>query len=197
VGGGRTISNLPQESKIFSQGEPADCVFYILKGEIKISVVSEQGREAVVALLGKTSFAARAASRDRIDASRRPWRSTECEIMRIEKDAIMTDAPQGAGLFRDVRCASSLEDDPRRGRPGRSAVQFQRKATRARAPSSCKFRQGGKPEPIITKVSQELLAEMIGTTRSRVSFFMNKFRKLGFISYNGKIEVHSSLLAWC
>ena len=194
VGGGRTISNYRKNHKIFSQGEPADCVFYILKGEIKISVVSEQGREAVVALLGKNEFCGEGCLAGQNRRMATAVAITECEIMRIDKDAIIQtlgSEPTFSEMFvahlllRTIRVEEDLVDQLFNSSEKRLARALLLLAN---------FGKAGKPEPIITKVSQELLAEMIGTTRSRVSFFMNKFRKLGFISYNGKIEVHSSLL---
>jgi CRP/FNR family transcriptional regulator, cyclic AMP receptor protein len=194
VGGGRTISNYRKNQKIFSQGEPADCVFYILKGEIKVSVVSEQGREAVVALLGKDEFCGEGCLAGQNRRMATAVAITECEIMRIEKDAIirtLNTEPAFSEMFvahlllRTIRVEEDLVDQLFNSSEKRLARALLLLAN---------FGKEGKPEPIITKVSQELLAEMIGTTRSRVSFFMNKFRKLGFISYNGKIEVHSSLL---
>jgi CRP/FNR family transcriptional regulator, cyclic AMP receptor protein len=195
VGGGRTISPYRTNQRIFSHGEPADCVFYILKGEIKVTVLSAQGREAVVALLGKDEFCGEgclAGQKLRIATA---VAITECEIMRIEKDAIMRALDKEPAfsqmfvahlLLRTIRVEEDLVDQLFNSSEKRLARALLLLAN---------FGKEGKPEPIITKVSQELLAEMIGTTRSRVSFFMNKFRKLGFISYNGKIEVHSSLLS--
>jgi CRP-like cAMP-binding protein len=195
VGGGRTISTYRKNQRIFSQGEPADCVFYILKGEIKVSVLSEQGREAVVALLGKDEFCGEGCLAGQNRRIATAVAINECEIMRIEKDAIMRllrNEPAFGELFvahlllRTIRVEADLVDQLFNSSEKRLARALLLLAN---------FGKEGKPEPIITKVSQELLAEMIGTTRSRVSFFMNKFRKLGFISYNGKIEVHSSLLS--
>ncbi|MGD0864235.1 MAG: Crp/Fnr family transcriptional regulator [Rhizomicrobium sp.] len=194
VGGGRTITTYSKHKTIFSQGEPADCVYYILKGEVKISVLSRQGREAVIALLGKDEFCGEgclAGQKFRIATA---VAMNDCEIMRIDKDAIiraLAKEPAFSQMFvahlllRTIRVEEDLVDQLFNSSEKRLARALLLLAN---------FGKEGKPEPLITKVSQELLAEMIGTTRSRVSFFMNKFRKLGFISYNGKIEVHSSLL---
>jgi CRP-like cAMP-binding protein len=194
VGSGRTISTYRKNQRVFSQGEPADSVFYVLKGEIKVSVLSEQGREAVVALLGKDEFCGEgclAGQKKRIATA---VAINDCEILRIEKEAIMSmlrKEPAFSEMFvahlllRTIRVEEDLVDQLFNSSEKRLARALLLLAN---------FGKEGRPEPIITKVSQELLAEMIGTTRSRVSFFMNKFRKLGFISYNGKIEVHSSLL---
>ena len=195
VGGGRTITTYRKNHKIFSQGEIADCVFYILKGEVKISVVSKQGREAVVGLLGKDEFCGEGCLAGQNRRMSTAVALHECEIMRIEKEAIMrtlNTQPAFAEVFvshlllRTIRVEEDLIDQLFNSSEKRLARALLLLAN---------FGKEGKPEPIIAKVSQELLAEMIGTTRSRVSFFMNKFRKLGFISYNGKIEVHSSLLS--
>jgi CRP/FNR family transcriptional regulator, cyclic AMP receptor protein len=195
VGGGRTISAYRKNQKVFSQGEPADCVFYIMKGEVKVSVLSAQGREAVVALLGKDEFCGEGCLAGQTLRIATAIAIRDCEIMRIEKSAVIRtlgNEPAFAQMFvahlllRTIRVEEDLVDQLFNSSEKRLARALLLLAN---------FGKEGKPEPIITKVSQELLAEMIGTTRSRVSFFMNKFRKLGFISYNGKIEVHSSLLS--
>src|SRR6476660_5605076 len=143
VGEGRSIDRFGKDQIVFSQGDPADAVFYIQKGKAKVTVVSEQGKEAVVAIFGTNEFFGEGCLAG--------------QAQRIATVTTMTDS---------VRLLLLLAN----------------------------FGKDGKPEPIIAKISQETLAEMIGTTRSRVSFFMNKFRKLGFIDYNGGIHVHSSLL---
>jgi len=173
VGSGRTIAKYRKNHKVFVQGEPADSVFYILSGEIKVTVVSEQGREAVIAILGRDEFFGEGCLAGQKKRMSTAITHTESEIMRIEKPAIMAalrEQPAFSGLFVAQRLARTLL-------------------------LLANFGKEGKPETIISKVSQETLAEMIGTTRSRVSFFMNKFRKLGFIKYNGTLEVHSSLLS--
>jgi CRP/FNR family transcriptional regulator, cyclic AMP receptor protein len=195
VGGGRTISKYRKKQKIFSQGDAANSVFYIHKGKVKVTVVSEQGREAVIGLLGKDEFLGEgclAAQNKRISTAAA---MTECEIMRIDKDAIirvLRDEPAFSEMFvahlltRTIRVEADLVDQLFNSSEKRLARALLLLAN---------FGKEGRPETIIAKVSQETLAEMIGTTRSRVSFFMNKFRKLGFISYNGTMEVHSSLLS--
>jgi CRP/FNR family cyclic AMP-dependent transcriptional regulator len=195
IGAGRTISSYCQNQDVFSQGDIAASVFYIQKGKVKVTVVSEHGKEAVVAILGKDEFCGEGclAGQPRRIASARAL--TECEIMRIEKDTIVRtlhEEPEFFQLFlehllaRTIRVEEDLVDQLFNSSEKRLARALLLLAN---------FGKKGRPEPIITKVSQETLAEMIGTTRSRVSFFMNKFRKLGFISYNGTIEVHSSLLS--
>jgi CRP-like cAMP-binding protein len=195
VDGGRTISKYRKNQTVFSQGDAADSVFYIQKGKVKIAVVSEHGKEAVVAILGKDEFCGEGCLAGQPKRIASATALTECEIMRIEKGAIVRtlhDEPEFSQLFlehllaRTIRVEEDLVDQLFNSSEKRLARALLLLAN---------FGKEGRPEPIITKVSQETLAEMIGTTRSRVSFFMNKFRKLGFISYNGKIEVNSSLLS--
>lgn len=195
VGNGRTISKYRKNQKIFSQGENADSVFYVQKGKAKVTIVSQQGKEAVIAILGKDEFLGEgclAGQKLRIATA---TAMQECEIMKIEKSALvgaLRVQPAFSELFvahlllRTIRVEEDLVDQLFNSSEKRLARALLLLAN---------FGKEGKPETIITKVSQETLAEMIGTTRSRVSFFMNKFRKLGFISYNGKMEVHSSLLS--
>jgi CRP/FNR family transcriptional regulator, cyclic AMP receptor protein len=194
VGAGRTISRHPKGHTIFSQGDIADAVFYVQKGKVKITVVSEHGKEAVVALLGKDEFFGEGCLAGQMLRIATSSAMTECEVMRIEKEAIVRilhEEPAFSEMFvthlliRTLRVEEDLVDQLFNSSEKRLARALLLLAN---------FGKEGKPEPIIAKVSQETLAEMIGTTRSRVNFFMNKFRKLGLISYNGKIEVHSSLL---
>jgi CRP-like cAMP-binding protein len=195
IGEGRTIAKYRKGQTVFSQGSIADSVFYIQKGKVKIAVVSEHGKEAVVAILGKDEFCGEGCLAGQPKRIASATALTECEIMRIEKGAIVRtlhDEPEFSQLFlehllaRTIRVEEDLVDQLFNSSEKRLARALLLLAN---------FGKEGRPEPIITKVSQETLAEMIGTTRSRVSFFMNKFRKLGFISYNGKIEVNSSLLS--
>jgi CRP/FNR family transcriptional regulator, cyclic AMP receptor protein len=195
VDGGRTISKYRKNQKVFSQGDAADSVFYIQKGKIKITVVSEHGKEAVVAILGGDEFCGEGCLSGQTKRMATATALTECEIMRIEKEAIIRvlhDEPRFSEMFlahllaRTIRVEEDLVDQLFNSSEKRLARALLLLAN---------FGKEGRPEPVITKVSQEMLAEMIGTTRSRVSFFMNKFRKLGFISYNGTMEVHSSLLS--
>jgi CRP/FNR family transcriptional regulator, cyclic AMP receptor protein len=195
VNGGRTISKYRKNQKVFSQGDAADSVFYIQKGKVKITVVSEHGKEAVVAILGIDEFCGEGCLSGQPKRMATATALTECEIMRIEKEAIIRvlhDEPRFSEMFlahllaRTVRVEEDLVDQLFNSSEKRLARALLLLAN---------FGKEGRPEPVITKVSQETLAEMIGTTRSRVSFFMNKFRKLGFISYNGTMEVHSSLLS--
>jgi CRP/FNR family transcriptional regulator, cyclic AMP receptor protein len=194
AGVGRSIIKYRANQIIFLQGDSADSVFYIHDGKIKVTVTSEQGKEAVVAILGPDEFCGEGclSGQPRRMATARAM--TECEITRLEKGAIIRvlhDEPAFSEMFllhllaRTIRIEEDLVDQLFNSSEKRLARALLLLAN---------FGKEGRPEPIIAKVSQETLAEMIGTTRSRVSHFMNKFRQLGFIDYNGKLEVHSSLL---
>jgi CRP/FNR family transcriptional regulator, cyclic AMP receptor protein len=194
VNGGRTISAYRKDETVFAQGDAADSVFYIQKGKVKVTVLSEQGKEAVVAMLGPGVFCGEGCLAGQPRRMATATAMTECEIMRLEKQAIIRalhDEPAFSEFFvehllaRTIRVEADLVDQLFNSSEKRLARALLLLAN---------FGKEGRPEAIIAKVSQETLAEMIGTTRSRVSFFMNKFRKLGFIDYNGTMEVHSSLL---
>jgi CRP/FNR family cyclic AMP-dependent transcriptional regulator len=194
AGGGRTIAKYPKDQTVFSQGEAADAVFYIQQGKIKITVVSEQGKEAVVAILGTGDFFGEGCLTAQSLRMATVTAIMECEIMRLEKAAILRvihEEPTFAEMFmshlltRTIRVEADLVDQLFNSSEKRLARALLLLAN---------FGKEGKPEAVIAKISQETLAEMIGTTRSRVSSFMNKFRQLGFIDYNGHLEVHSSLL---
>lgn len=194
IGEGKTILRCHKNQTIFSQGQSADAVFYVQQGKVKLTVISEQGKEAVIAVLGPGQFFGegclnghplRLATTRAID---------ECVITRLEKETMIAtihNEPEFSELFmtyllsRNSRIEEDLIDQLFNSSEKRLARLLLLLAN---------FGKEGKPEPIVGKFSQETLAEMIGTTRSRVSFFMNKFRKLGFIEYNGKLEVHNSLL---
>ena len=192
--GGRTISQYRKDQVIFSQGEEADSVFYIQQGKIKITVVSELGKEAVVAILGTGDFFGEGCLAGQSVRMATVAAIMECEIMRLEKAGIIRvlhEEPAFSEMFmshlltRTIRVEADLVDQLFNSSEKRLARALLLLAN---------FGKEGKPEPVIAKISQETLAEMIGTTRSRVSSFMNKFRQLGFIDYNGHLEVHSSLL---
>jgi len=194
VGEGRSIGKYRKEQIVFSQGDPADAVFYIQKGKVKITVVSEQGKEAVVAILGANEFFGEGCLAGQVQRIASVATMTDSVIVRLEKAAIVRvihQEPAFSEMFiahlvgRAIRVEADLVDQLFNSSEKRLARLLLLLAN---------FGKEGKPEPIIAKISQETLAEMIGTTRSRVSFFMNKFRKMGFIRYNGHIEVHSSLL---
>jgi CRP/FNR family transcriptional regulator, cyclic AMP receptor protein len=194
VGEGKTISNYRKDQIVFSQGQVADAVFYIQQGKVRLTVVSEQGKEAVVAILGPGHFFGEGCLNGhplRIATTRA---IDECVITRIEKATMIAtvhNETEFSELFmsylltRNSRIEEDLIDQLFNSSEKRLARLLLLLAN---------FGKEGKPEPIMGTFSQETLAEMIGTTRSRVSFFMNKFRKLGFIEYNGKLEVHNSLL---
>jgi CRP/FNR family transcriptional regulator, cyclic AMP receptor protein len=195
VDGGRTISKYRKDQTIYSQGDSASSVFYIEQGKVKVCVVSEQGKEAVVAIHGKKDFFGEGCLAGQPLRLATVAAMTECVIMRLEKAAIVRvlhDQPKFSEMFmsylltRNARVEEDLVDQLFNSSEKRLARLLLLMAN---------FGKEGRPEPIIAKISQETLAEMIGTTRSRVSSFMNKFRKLGFIEYNGHLEVHNSLLS--
>jgi CRP-like cAMP-binding protein len=194
VGEGRSISKYRKDETIFSQGELADAVFYIQKGKVKITVVSDQGKEAVIAILGMDEFFGEGCVAGQPRRMSTVRAMTESTVLRLEKKAIISlihTEPAFSEMFishllaRTIRVEEDLIDQLFNSSEKRLARLLLLLAN---------FGKDSKPEPVIAKISQETLAEMIGTTRARVSFFMNKFRKLGFIDYNGGIEVHSSLL---
>ena len=194
VGNGRSIRRYSKDEVVFSQGEPADAVFYIQKGKAKVSVVSEQGKEAVVAILGAKDFFGEGCLAGQSRRMATVVTMTEAVISRLEKKAVVRvlhQEPAFSEVFiahlldRNIRVEADLVDQLFNSSEKRLARMLLLLAN---------FGQTEEPAPMIAKISQETLAEMIGTTRSRVSYFMNKFRKLGFISYNGGIEVHRSLL---
>jgi CRP/FNR family cyclic AMP-dependent transcriptional regulator len=194
VGEGRSIGAYHKGQIVFSQGNLADAVFYIQKGKVKVAVVSEQGKEAVVAILGMNDFFGEGCLAGQALRIATVAAMTDSVIVRLEKAAILRvihQEPAFSEMFiahllsRTIRVEADLVDQLFNSSEKRLARLLLLLAN---------FGKEDKPEPLIAKISQETLAEMIGTTRSRVSFFMNKFRKLGFIAYNGHIEVHSSLL---
>jgi CRP-like cAMP-binding protein len=194
VGRGKITLSIGKKKVIFSQGDAADAAFYIQEGKVKLTVISHQGKEAVVAILGPGDFfgeACLASQTTRLATSTALVAST---IVRIEKTAmirVLHDEPAFSELFlayvlsRNLRIEEDLVDQLFNSSEKRLARVLLLLAH---------IGKERKPEPALAKISQETLAEMIGTTRSRVSFFMNKFRKLGFIDYNGGLTVHSSLL---
>ncbi len=193
-GSGRTISEFRKDQVAFQQGDPADSVFYIQKGKVKVTVLSDLGKEAVVAVLGPDEFFGEGCLNGQTLRLATAAALTECVIMRIPKAEIISvihKEPSFAELFishllaRNSRVEEDLVDQLFNSSEKRLARTLLLLAN---------FGKEGEPEPILAKISQETLAEMIGTTRSRVSSFMNKFRQLGLISYNGHIEVHRSLL---
>ena len=194
INGGRATSEYRKDTIVYRQGDPADSVFYIRSGSVKTAVVSEQGKEAVVGLLGTGDFFGEGCLTGEPLRLSTISAMTECVIVRMRKadiTRVIHEEPAFAELFishllsRNNRVEEDLVDQLFNSSEKRLARTLLLLAN---------FGKEGRPEPIIAKISQETLAEMIGTTRSRVSFFMNKFRKLGLIDYNGNIEIHSSLL---
>jgi len=194
VDGGRSVSDYPKNQIVYVQGDPADSVFYIQKGKAKVTVLSEQGKEAVVALLATSDFFGEgclAGQPLRMATVSTLEKSVIARISKADVVRVIHEEPSFAELFishllaRNIRVEEDLVDQLFNSSEKRLARVLLLLAN---------FGKDGKPEPVIAKISQETLAEMIGTTRSRVNFFMNKFRQLGLISYNGHIEVHSSLL---
>jgi CRP/FNR family cyclic AMP-dependent transcriptional regulator len=194
VSEGRSVDRYGKDQIVFSQGDPADAVFYIQKGKAKVTVVSEQGKEAVVAILGTDEFFGEGCLAGQAQRIATVTTISDSIIMRLEKSAVVDvihREPAFSEMFiahllsRAIRVEADLVDQLFNSSEKRLARMLLLLAN---------FGKEGKPEPIIAKISQETLAEMIGTTRSRVSFFMNRFRKLGLIDYNGSIHVHSSLL---
>ena len=192
---GRIVSTHPKKDVIFAQGDAADSVFYIKKGKVKVTVVSTQGKEAVVAILGVDEFVGEGCLIGQPKRLATASAMTECVIMKVDKAEIrrvLQDEPAFSQMFvahilaRNARVEEDLVDQLFNSTEKRLARVLLLLAN---------FGKEGRPEPIAAKISQETLAEMIGTTRSRVSHFMNKFRQLGFIDYNGHLEVHSSLLS--
>jgi CRP-like cAMP-binding protein len=191
---GRDIATYSKKEVIFAQGDDADAVFYIKKGKVKVAVISKQGKEAIVALLGADEFFGEGCLIGQPKRLATASAMTQCETMRVEKreiQRVIQDEPAFSAMFvshilaRSARVEEDLVDQLFNSTEKRLARLLLLLAN---------FGKEGRPEPILAKISQETLAEMIGTTRSRVSHFMNKFRQMGFIDYNGHLEVHSSLL---
>ncbi len=195
---GRTLTDYRKDHKVFTQGDPANAIFYIQKGKIKLTVVSKQGKEAVVAILGAGDFFGEGCLAGQSQRMASATTMSDCSITRLEKAGVIRLLHQQPAfselllhhvLSRNIRIEEDLVDQLFNSSEKRLARVLLLLAN---------FGKEGKPEPVIPKMSQETLAEIVGTTRSRVSFFMNRFRKLGFVQYHGKnsggLEVHSSLL---
>ena len=194
LGDGKTVLNYRDKQSIFSQGDVADAVFYIQKGKVKITVVSKRGKEAVIAILQEGDFFGEgclSAQPLRISTASAMTRVT---VVRLDKSVmvgLLHKDPEFAEMFiayllsRNIRVEGDLVDQLFNSSEKRLARLLLLLAH---------YGKDSKPETVIPKMSQETLAEMVGTTRSRVSYFMNKFRKMGFIDYNGSLHVHSALL---
>ena len=194
VGEGKTIVEYGKDQIVFAQGDAADTIYYVQKGRLKVVVISEQGKEAVVGILEPGQFFGEGCMNGhslRIATTTAMEQCLVTAITKIAMLAVLHGEPKFSEMFmahlltRNSRIEEDLIDQLFNSSEKRLARLLLLLAN---------FGKEGRPQPISPNISQETLAEMIGTTRSRVSFFMNKFRKLGFISYNGKIEVHSSLL---
>ena len=195
TGVGRTVLCLKKNEAAFVQGDRADAIFYVQKGRLRVTVSSATGKEATITLVGAGEFLG-----EECMVSAHPLRlatataMTECELLRISKaemvrvlhqEHALSDVFVSFLLSRNARIQADLVDQLFNSSERRLARTLLLLA---------QFGKESKPETVVPKISQEILAEMIGTTRSRVSFFMNRFRKLGFIEYNGEIRVHNSLL---
>jgi CRP-like cAMP-binding protein len=194
IGQGRTISEYRANRVVFSQGDPADALFYLQRGKVKLTVASRSGKEAVLAIVGANGFVGEGCLTGQSVRIASASTFTDCSIVRIAKKAMiraLNQEPAFSEVFtayllsRIVRVEEDLVDQLFNSSEKRLARVLLLLAN---------FGKEGTPEPVIPPISQETLAEMIGTTRPRVNFFLNKFRKLGFINYNGGLEVHTSLL---
>jgi len=195
IGEGRKIVSFPKKQTIFTQGDPTDAVFYIQTGKVRLTVVSKIGQEATLGILSEGEFFGEGGLAGQPLRMGSATAMTDCELLRIDKKAMMlalhrehtfSDLFVAYLLARNIRYEEDLVDQLFNSSEKRLARILLLLAH---------FGKEGVPETVIPKISQETLAEMIGTTRSRVSFFMNRFRKLGFVDYGGSgLQVHSSLL---
>jgi len=194
IGEGRKSLLFQRKQGIFAQGDTADAVFYIQTGKVKLTVVSKTGKEATIGILGEGDFFGEGSLAGQGLRMGSATAMTDCAILRIDKKAMMEELHREhdlSDLFvayllsRNIRYEEDLVDQ---------LFNYSEKRLARILLLLAHFGKEGTPETVVPKISQEMLAEMIGTTRSRVSFFMNRFRELGFIHYNGGLQVHSSLL---
>jgi CRP/FNR family cyclic AMP-dependent transcriptional regulator len=195
INGGRTITSFPKKEAIFAQGDSSDAVFYIQKGKVKLTVVSKIGKEATIGILNEGDFFGEGCLAGQPLRLGSATAMTDCSVMKIEKESMIevlhrerafSDMFVAYLLTRNIRYEEDLVDQLFNSSEKRLARTLLLLA---------QFGKDGKPENLIPKMSQETLAEMVGTTRSRVSFFMNRFREMGFVDYDGSgLQVHSSLL---
>jgi len=198
IGAGRNLLTVQKNQRIYGQGDQADAVFYVQKGKVRLTVVSKAGKEATIGILNERSFFGEGALAGQIVRMGSAAAMTDCELLRVDKKAMMnalhrehtfSDMFVAYLLARNIRYEEDLVDQLFNSSEKRLARVLLLLAH---------FGKEGIPEAVVPKISQETLAAMIGTTRSRVSFFMNRFRKLGFIDYSGGLDgglqVHSSLL---
>jgi CRP/FNR family cyclic AMP-dependent transcriptional regulator len=193
--GGKTIKKYRGGDRVFAQGDPADSIFYIQEGRVKLTVLSRQGKEAVIAMLGTDDFLGEGCLAGQLVRMATAVTLCECVILKIKKREmirVLREEPRFSEMFvahllsRNIKIEEDLIDQLFNSSEKRLARVLLLLAN---------FGKPGQPKTVIPRVSQETLAEIVGTTRSRVSFFMNRFRKLGFVDYNqGSLEVHSSLL---
>lgn len=195
VGTGRTNLKFGANTVIYGQGDSADAIYFLQKGKVKVTVTSSSGKEAVLAIHGPDDFFGEGCLNGQTQRMASVTTMTDCAVMRIERAAMIADLhnePKLSELFivhllhRNSRIEEDLVDQLFNSSEKRLARTLLLLAN---------FGKESKPEPVLAKISQETLAEMVGTTRSRVSFFMNKFRRLGFVEYNGHLRVNSSLLS--
>jgi CRP/FNR family transcriptional regulator, cyclic AMP receptor protein len=194
IGKGRTIVEFTKKQTIYAQGTLCDALFYLLDGTVKLTVLSTQGKEATIAILKAGGFFGEGCLAGQSIRMGTATALTDCKIMRIEhkemilalhREHTLSDMFTAYLLGRNIRYEEDLVDQLFNSSEKRLARILLLLAH---------FGKDGRPEKVIPRISQETLAEMVGTTRSRVNFFLNRFRKFGFISYNGELEVHSSLL---
>jgi CRP/FNR family transcriptional regulator, cyclic AMP receptor protein len=198
IGEGRKIVAVPNKQLIFAQGDPADAVFYVQKGKVRLTVVSKIGKEATIAIVSEKNFFGEGSLAGQVQRMGSAAAMTDCELLRVEKKAMM-DALHREHAFSDMFVAYLLARNIRYEEDLVDQLFNSSEKRLARVLLLlAHFGKEGIPETVVPKISQETLAEMVGTTRSRVSFFMNRFRKLGFIHYaggeEGGLQVHSSLL---
>lgn len=198
IGEGRKILSVTKKQAIFAQGDSADAVFYVQKGKVRLTVVSQAGKEATIAIVSERNFFGEGSLAGQVLRMGSAAAMTDCDLLRVEKKAMMealhrehafSDMFVAYLLARNIRYEEDLVDQLFNSSEKRLARVLLLLAH---------FGKEGIPETVVPKISQETLAAMVGTTRSRVSFFMNRFRKMGFIDYaggsEGALQVHSSLL---
>lgn len=194
IGNGKKLLKYSQKQRIFSQGDKADAVFYIQEGKVKLTVLSAQGKEAVIAILETGQFFGEQCLAGQIVRTATATVLEDAQVLRIAQETmirVLREEPSFSALFlkyvlsHSMRVEEDLVDQLFNSSEKRLARVLLLLAN---------FGKKGKPQPTIPHVNQDMLADMIGTTRPRVNFFMNKFRKLGFVDYNGTLRVHSSLL---
>jgi CRP/FNR family transcriptional regulator, cyclic AMP receptor protein len=193
IGEGRRILSVPKKQTIYTQGDDADAVFYVQKGKVRLTV-SKTGKEATIGIVSEGNFFGEGALAGQVRRMGSAAAMTDCDLMRIDKKAMMS-ALHGEHAFSDLFVAYLLARNIRYEEDLVDQLFNSSEKRLARVLLLlARFGKEGAPEAVVPKISQETLAEMVGTTRSRVSFFMNRFRKLGFIHYNGGLQIHSSLL---